>query len=222
MWDSVWETIFSSRAWGKYPAEVLIRFIAQNYYQAPDRSKIRVLELGCGPGANLWFLAREGFSFVGIDGSATAINQAETRLDEECPGWRARGELIVGDITSITSSFEPVFDAVIDSECVYCTPYEEALGIYAESRRVLKDGGMIFVRTFNTDTWGCGTGELVDKNTYFCNEGPLAGKGLSRFTEYDDIPHLLNSFSLLHIELLSQTYLNRSKKVDEWIIIAEK
>src|SRR5207247_2009282 len=86
-WDPVWEGVFTSQNWGKYPGEDVIRFVARNYYAAEDRSKVRFLEVGSGTGANLWFLAREGFSAHGMEGSPTAAGLARQRLDSECPGW---------------------------------------------------------------------------------------------------------------------------------------
>ena len=56
-WDDQWETLFASRAWGRYPPEELVRFVARSFGDAPDRASVRILELGCGPGANVWFLA---------------------------------------------------------------------------------------------------------------------------------------------------------------------
>src|SRR5438105_645758 len=90
-WDPVWEDIFKSQPWGRYPGEDLIRFVARNFYKAPSRSSVRILEVGCGPGANLWYMAREGFSVFGIDGAPTALELARLRLDREVPGWS--GEL---------------------------------------------------------------------------------------------------------------------------------
>ncbi len=72
-WDPVWEDIYASREWGKYPPEELIRFIARTFYAVPDRKAIRILDLGCGSGAATWYVAREGFSAFGIDGSPSAI-----------------------------------------------------------------------------------------------------------------------------------------------------
>jgi len=98
-WDPVWENVFRSQSWGKYPAEDFIRFIASNFYNVSDRKNVRILEVGCGPGANLWFMAREGFSVYGIDGSKHAIHLAKLRLDSECPGWV--GQLVVGDMVQL-------------------------------------------------------------------------------------------------------------------------
>ena len=67
MINNEWEEIFKTQGWGKYPPEELIRFIARKYSHEPNRKSIKILEIGCGPGANIWYLAREGFTVYGID-----------------------------------------------------------------------------------------------------------------------------------------------------------
>ena len=86
-WDPVWETVFTTQAWGKYPGEDLIRFVARNFYKAPNRINVELLEVGFGTGANLWFIAREGFTVHGVEGSPSALNMAIERLNREVPDW---------------------------------------------------------------------------------------------------------------------------------------
>src|SRR5258706_7684234 len=83
MWNKGWDNVFTVNRWGRYPPEELVRFVARNFYQASDRSAVRLLEVGCGPAANLWYIAREGFSAYGLDGSAVALEKAKLRLNEE-------------------------------------------------------------------------------------------------------------------------------------------
>src|SRR5215510_4119911 len=87
-WNSLWDDIYRSRSWGKYPKEELIRFVAGNYFGVPDRNAVRFLDLGCGFGASTWFLAREGFSVDGIDGSSVIIKRLSERLRLERVGAR--------------------------------------------------------------------------------------------------------------------------------------
>ncbi|CAG0980626.1 demethylmenaquinone methyltransferase / 2-methoxy-6-polyprenyl-1,4-benzoquinol methylase [Rhodocyclaceae bacterium] len=220
-WDPVWEKIFREQAWGKYPGEELIRFVARNFYAAPDRSAVRILEVGCGPGANLWFLAREGFAFAGIDGSSTAIAKAEKRLDDECPGWRSFGELRVGDMGNLPFG-DAEFDAVIDNEAVCCNPWDASKAIYAEMARVTKPAGRIFSRTFADGTWGEGTGKSAGHHAWFCEDGPMAGKGFTRFTTLDEIPVLIAGFDVRSVELLTWTLEDRRHEIREWVILGEK
>ena len=49
--DKQWNEVHETRNWGRYPAEELVRFMARNF-PAAQRPKTRVLDLGCGTGAN--------------------------------------------------------------------------------------------------------------------------------------------------------------------------
>ncbi|EGV27988.1 Methyltransferase type 11 [Thiorhodococcus drewsii AZ1] len=217
--DEIWEDIFSSSAWGKYPGEALIRFVARHFYKANNRRDIRILELGCGPGANLWYCAREEFSVFGVDGSKTAIRIAKARLDTEVPDWT--GALCVADI-SLLPFDDKMFDAVIDNEAICCNSFEDSQIIYSEAARVLKTSGKLFSRTFSTLSWGYGTGQELGRNAFLCAEGPLHGKGYARFTTDSEVVDLLGDLVLTSLEELKTTRNNRKNAIVEWIIEAEK
>lgn len=219
-WDSVWEQVFQQQVWGKYPGEDLIRFVARNFYKSSLRQEVKILEVGCGPGANLWYMAREGFTVYGVDGSQTAVSCAQQRLDAECPGWQ--GQVVTGDIAKLTFE-DGYFDAVIDNEAIYCNSFEVSQGIYNEIARVIKPGGKLFSRTFATGCWGDGTGEKVGHNAYRVGEGPMLNKGYTRFTDREEIPVLISGeFEIDEVELLTRTANDKQQEIREWIIIATK
>tara|TARA_A100001388_G_scaffold273223_1_gene254791 strand:+ start:64 stop:738 length:675 start_codon:yes stop_codon:yes gene_type:complete len=218
-WNPIWEDIFSSQEWGKYPGESLIKFVARNFYKQ-NRSDIKILELGCGPGANLWFCAREGFKIYGIDGSKQAIKKCIKRLDEELPNWE--GQIINGSVIDLPfeNSF---FDAVIDNQCISCLDFENAKLAYAEANKVLKPKGKLFVRTFASGSYGDQTGKKLSKDTWLTNEGNTAGKGPIRFTRYEDLDILLpkEMFKIESIENIKESNKNMKNWTSEWIIEAE-
>jgi SAM-dependent methyltransferase len=72
MTADAWNKLFSDRTWGRYPSEDLVRFVARTFGNGEGKS---ALEVGCGPGANLWYLAREGFETCGVDLSPVAVEQ---------------------------------------------------------------------------------------------------------------------------------------------------
>src|SRR3954463_8412415 len=97
--DLEWNRVFESHAWGKYPSEDLVRFMMRKFggISKSERQAIRVLDLGCGGGANSWFLAREGFQLVAVDGSAKAVERTRRFLETE--GLKA--EYQTGDFVNL-------------------------------------------------------------------------------------------------------------------------
>jgi len=222
--DALWEEIFSTRAWGRYPPEDLIRFCAQRFYALQPRSDVKLLEVGFGTGANLWYFAREGFGVHGLEGSEAGAAQARKRLDTELPGWNqgAADRLRVGDMCDPLPWADNSFDAVIDNDAVTCVDHESACRVYAQMHRVARPGGWLYVRTPAAGTWGDGSGEACGHNAWRCSEGPFAGTGVVRFASESDLAQLFKPWNVLQIEQVSRTMENRSKVHAEWVIIAKK
>jgi len=221
MWDSNWDKVFQANEWGKYPSEDLIRFTARNYYKAPDRKDVKILEVGSGTGANLWYLAKEGFDVVGIDGSKTGVERTLKRLKDE--GLTA--EVLVGDIIKLPFK-DNHFDCVVDIECIYANNYSDSRKIIAEIHRILKPGGKFFSKTFMTGTSGDGKGKRLDgeENTYIgFDQGAFRNDcQLTRFTAEKEIPELYSAFNILSIDYVILTEKNRQIEIKEWIIICQK
>jgi len=219
-WEKLWDGVFTGRAWGQYPPEDLIRFVARNFYKRPDRSEVRILEIGCGPGANIWYLAREGFAASGIDGSAVAIARAGKRL----AGEGLTADLKVGDVNDLTKLYPAQsFDAVIDVGCLVCFTTAGIAGVLEQVRHVLKPGGKVFSRLFGNGTWGEGIGREVEPGTFTdINEGPLAGIGRVHFTSVDGARKLFAGFEDVQIETNRQSYAGRTKDVVSLIVTATK
>ena len=216
-----WEETFSSRTWGRYPPEELVRFIARTFGAAADRSAVRILEVGCGPGANLWYLRREGFTIAGIDGSPTAITQAADRL-------RAEGLLREGDAVDLRQGHfatlpwpDASFDAVIDIEAVYANELETIRACLAEIHRVLKPAGLFFGKMFGTKTAGFGTGISLEANTFLDpTVGPCAGFGLSHFFTEAELRQLFSAFARLSLDWVHRTDRGGTVEVFEWLVTA--
>jgi SAM-dependent methyltransferase len=218
-WDSIWETVFKGQAWGKYPSESLIRFIARRFYNAPDRKQIKILEVGCGPGPNIWYLAREGFSAYGIDGSETAILQAKRRISEE--GLNAHLE--TGDIVSLPYA-NSTFDAIVDVECLYANSSQNTRIILSEIYRCLKFGGLFYSRTLS-DKMYLGSSNTRLNQFEFTNvsDGPVSGKGLARIMNKKEVNKIYGEiFDIQSVDKLDYTLNNNSHAVSEWVIICKK
>jgi SAM-dependent methyltransferase len=221
-WDPVWENVYRTRAWGQYPGEDVIRFVKGNFSQAADRSQVRLLEVGSGAGANLWFMVREGFCVNGVEGSETAVRLTCERLDRECPGWQRAGSRVqVGDMARLPHP-DASFDAVLDVVAVCYSAFDDAKQVYAELARVTKPGGKLFSRTFARGCWGEGTGVPAGRDMWVCGEGHLKGLGATRFTDPADIPELLQGWRLDRVERSSLTENGGRDEIRHLLIYANK
>ena len=213
-WDPVWERIFRSREWGKYPPERAVRFVASNFYQAPDRSAVRLLDLGCGTGACTWYMAREGFSVSAIDGSATGVEQTRKRLIHE--GLTA--DCQVGDFKHLPWK-SASFDGALDNAAIYANPYSECRLAVQEVRRVLKPGGVFLSSNFTPQTWGYGLGEEVEPGGFVSiSEGPLKDRGFVLFMTRSQIEHLYEGFDDITIDTEAMTIGGSKHTVELWVV----
>jgi 2-polyprenyl-3-methyl-5-hydroxy-6-metoxy-1,4-benzoquinol methylase len=220
--SKIWEHIFTNNEWGNYPAISVVKFIARNFYHAVDRKKIKILEIGSGPGANLWFMAREGFTVYGIDFSETACNKLIMRLNAENLSDRI-GSILNGDYAEKLLKFEDeYFDAIVDMESLYCNSFEKSKMILKICFAKLKHGGLMFSQTFSDKTWGFES-EMIKYHAAFPTEGPMANKGYARYTTKEDIDLLYNfeNNTIKNIEL-QELHLSNGKSISEWIIEIEK
>jgi SAM-dependent methyltransferase len=215
-----WEETFASRPWGRYPSEDLVRFMARRFGQLRDRSAVRVLEIGCGPGANLWFLGREGYAVAGIDGSPTAIRLASERLRSERISTEA--DLRTGDFASLPWP-DASFDLVADIEALSANRSPTIEASIGEVLRVLKPGGVYFGKLFGLATTGAGTGAEIEPHGYARpTDGPCCGQDIAHFFDEPEVRRLFAGFDALHLDWTSRSDHGGRWTVFEWLLRAER
>lgn len=217
-WDPIWEEVFRRQAWGKYPPEHVVRFVARRWYNAEDRKAVTLLDLGSGPGANTWFAAREGFSVSAIDGSATAVSRLLERMARESLAVDAR----VGDMSSLPWE-DCSFDGVIDNASVYANRFADCQRIVSEVYRVLKPGGAFMSASFTDRTWGWGLGTEAEPGGFIdIADGPFAGKGFALMFGRAQIGILFRDFKNVTVDRLSYTVNTEAHTIEMWIVTCEK
>jgi ubiquinone/menaquinone biosynthesis C-methylase UbiE len=217
-WDPIWEKIYQSRELGKYPPEELIRFMAKNYYPTKNRKKIKVLEIGFASGANIWFLAREGFNVYGIDGAPSAIKVTESRLKKE----KLKAKLVQGDFAHLPW-LDNYFDAVVDVAGLQHNGRKDSEEMIEEVYRVLKPGGRHFSLTAKNDCWGNKKGIKLDRTT--CKnvtEGPFKNLGVTRFADAKELKLLYRKFKNINLETSMRTVEGGKRKISHWILTCQK
>jgi SAM-dependent methyltransferase len=189
-----WDDKFKSRPWGRYPPEDLVRFMGRRFRNA-DKGAVRVLEVGCGPGANVWFLHREGFAVHGIDVSPTAIEMASARLSRENAEIASPApDLRVGNFSELPWA-DCHFDVVVDIFALYANTVDVMTQALAEIARVLKPGGVFYTKLWGTRSTGFGQGIPLEPGTFDAiPTGPCANMGVAHFFTQEEIANLFNRF----------------------------
>lgn len=217
-WDPIWEQIFASRSWGRYPPEEVIRFIARSFGRLPDRRAARILDLGCGPGPCSWFLAREGFLPFGLDASPSALAQARTRLH----GEGLAGAFLRADFTALPLRSES-FDGAFDICAVQQNPVAAIRSILGGVQRILKPGGRYFAMMLAVGSWGEGLGRQLEPGTWRdIPEGPFQGEGNTHFATEAEIREWFAGFASLSLEMSCRTCDERRHEVRHWVITATR
>lgn len=214
----LWERLFQERPWGRYPPEDLVRFVARRF-GGRDRGAVRILEVGCGPGANVWFMHREGYRVSAIDFSPTALEQAKARIEIENANLPTHPvDFQRADIAALPFA-EDSFDLVVDVFALCCNPSAAIRAASAEIRRVLKPGGALYTKTFGPKTTGAGgPGERMADGTYQkVAEGPLAAMGVVRFSDEADLRDLHTGFAAARFDSILRTDAHTGFLVEETI-----
>lgn len=209
----------------RYPNEALLAFLAAHYFLIPveQRDKVKILELGCGSGANLWMLAHEGFSAHGIDFAPTGLSYCHEVLKQ----WNVSAELMLGDMTALPYSANS-FDAVVDVVSLQHLNYSQHEQTFAETLRVLKPGGRFFSCHLGSGSSVFSAPEalMLDKITLsdIPPGYPLAGNGQTAFLDADQFYSMVASAGFVDITLESQlrSYSSLQCQVEYLLLSAKK
>jgi len=137
----------------------------------------RVLDLGCGAGRNLVYLARNGFEMYGLDIAPEGLKIIRESLDKE----GLNSELRMGDVYGRLPYPDGFFDAVISVQVLQHNTEEMIKSSIGEILRVLRPGGMVFVTLSGRFSQGklrlmlVKTAKKIAPNTYVPTQGNEVG-----------------------------------------------
>jgi cyclopropane fatty-acyl-phospholipid synthase-like methyltransferase len=104
----------------------------------------RVLDVGCGTGENIMYLAESGLAATGIDGAPTAIRKAKAKAKRR--GLQVRFE--VADALDLPVPEQP-YDTIIDSGLFHVFSDEERGRFRDSLGRVIRPGGTYYLMCFS-------------------------------------------------------------------------
>ena len=148
LWDIIY--LFGQTPWdtGVTPPE--LRAVVEGGKVAPGRA----LDLGCGTGTNVIYLAQRGFQVVGVDISSRAIARAQHKIERA--GLRQQAHAYVGDVTRLDAL--PVtgpFDLALDMGCFHSLDVPGRERYIAGLTARIKPGGLYLLYAFGPGMrWG--------------------------------------------------------------------
>ena len=111
-----------------------------------------VLDVGCGTGENVLYMAERGFAASGVDGAPSAVRKARAKAKQR--GLNASFE--VSDALNLSVPERP-FDTVIDSGLFHVFSDEDRHRFTGSLGRVVRLGGTYFLMCFSDQQpgdWG--------------------------------------------------------------------
>ncbi len=166
-----WDRFYADRGRGVpffrwAPDESLVAWHADG--RLPLGPGTRVLELGCGPGRNAVWLARQGCTVDALDLSQAALDWGRERADEAGVDVR----FVRADVLAWEPPAGP-YDLVYDSGCFHHLPPHRRLTYRGLLERAVRPGGRFGLACFATGHDGRGGSEADDADLY--RDGSLGG-----------------------------------------------
>ena len=154
----------------------------------------RALDLGCGTGRHVIYLAERGFEAYGADISETGVKQTNTRLRSR----KLEAEIIKCDMKSIPF-IDSCFEAVICVRTIYHQKLKEIRETISEIHRVLKKNGLLLTNFHAKRSSKYRKGIKIEENTFMQENGPERGV-LHHFVDENELRELLKDFKIVDLE----------------------
>jgi SAM-dependent methyltransferase len=166
------------------------------------RGMRRVLDLGCGGGRHLVYLARQGFETYGTDVDSHGLARARSWLEQE--GLAVY--LAVADMEALPYS-DGSFDAVVSMYVIHHNLVDGIRRTVAGVRRALRQSGWFFA---TVNAWGDfkeGRGPELEPGTWLVRETDCDVPVPHHLFREDELRSVWEGFRILELE----------RKTDEWV-----
>jgi ubiquinone/menaquinone biosynthesis C-methylase UbiE len=180
-----------------------------------DRKGMRILDLGCGAGRHLVYLAKAGFKVDGMDFSERGLSHASDWLSREGVG----ATLTRADMTALPYA-NNCFDTLISVHVIFHNPLAQVRQSLKEIYRVLRPGGMAFLTFQSTRSYRFGRGTQLEPGTFIPDIGGDAGVP-HHYMDLAEIGKELDQFCVRNVNLSENTNYD-SGISSHWEVIAEK
>lgn len=216
-WDERYRANTHLSVW---PWSDLVSYVHR--YAKPSAAFGRVLELGCGAGANIPLFKNLGVDYYAIEGSETIVELLHSKFPE------LREQIVVGDFTR-ELPFPGVFDLIVDRSSLISSSTAAMRSGLALAAAHLRPGGMFMaIDWFSDQHEGARLGVAIDSHTRqgFPPSSHLAGLGAIHFCDKEHLMEMFEGVGLSITRLEHKTTVihlpNDGTQLAWWNLVAVK
>lgn len=156
----IWDALYEGGNYLHYPSEVFVQLYFRSLGSAPQTG--RFLDYGCGSGNNSEFLARRGWTVVGTDISARALEVQGKRLSE----LGQFHEQVLIDPGAALGGQLGRYDHILCWDCLCYNTLEKARQDAKDLMAALAPGGLLFINMPTPRHEFASTGERLADGSY--------------------------------------------------------
>jgi ubiquinone/menaquinone biosynthesis C-methylase UbiE len=142
-WEQSFDEQVIRQAYNTAPVEAIIRnasYYLRDRFSNEQLTKLNFLEMGCGTGPNLKWLAQKGINISGVDTSPIALALCRKNLEQSGLSEKI-DKLVESSVVDIPFEDESI-DGIFESCVFQHLKKEERHKAFSEVKRVLKPGGL--------------------------------------------------------------------------------
>src|ERR1017187_1358194 len=143
LWEESFEEQIARQAYNTAAVEALVRstsYYLRDRYSLDQLRSLHFLEMGCGAGPNMLWLAAKGIKVSGVDIAQNALQLARENLGHAGVAGRL-GQLVEGSVVH-TPFADASFDGVLEACVFQHLSKNDRRAAFGEVRRVVKPGGL--------------------------------------------------------------------------------
>ncbi len=204
-----------------YPESHIIRiyerFIKQNLV---IDTHLKILDYGCGTGANLHFFKDKGFDTFGCDVSKSAIEKCKSN-----PIFDKNKFEICNEVPNPLDLFGNIeFDLILSNQTLYYLSDESLRKFVEESYKIIKDNGFLVVTMMAKSHWFYSHKVSHQKSLHTVDLRKSRFNQLSyiNFKEKEDLEEIFYPFKKCLTGFYTLDLLPDEGPTDHWIYICKK
>ena len=189
IWDEIYRRNEQISVW---PWSDLVSIVMR--HARPSTNHFKVVELGCGAGANIPFFLSLGVEYFSIEASEVIVSRLQKTYPE------LENNIILGDCTETLPKGQ--FDLIFDRGSLTCNTTDAIKVCLKNCYDQLKpEGKYIGVDWYSTETSSFSQGEVEDDWTRVnFPRGPFVDQLRIHFSNKDHLYDLFNKFEFKHLE----------------------